>query len=737
MMAGKTTSRLRAGPAELAVMASVVLAACGGGSGSPDSPAPAGDASMGGSAGQDGGGGNAGAVPDAGGDATKDVSPDLGSGGSAGSAGSAGGMGGSAGSAGADAGFVLPPSVSCDPQGDACQSLAASPDIHASFRKDYYLPVNEYNEPTPVPKDGGRFHIAALSKVSGDVTGVLLNGQNVDQMLVEPKMEWYHVWPTTLKAGEPVWFAFHSRDPAWDSASSGQIEIQTTAGKAVDGAFAVESTPAPLTYVTTTDDYKTFLVYVRNQGSTAQEVTGLLLNGRDVLAGGVACVPNKQIAPGESTMFTIPLCTPAKPGDPWTVVVTYANAPAAVGVGRVIKSHFMVEAWSAGSDCAFPGATGSTFAAHEAAGFDTQYMYWGNNGACGYDGAQIANTVAPSMGDFFVLVGDNFLGQSNPETAITDTSAVAGFLTGDESDGQVYVNGVPPAAEKAANARQLWSMYPDLPVYNGGKTNKNVGSFAGMTDIQGMDYYVAACAPHITAWGTHPPLRGAYDYLRNMRNNHMPLPTWMYAQGLHGGWNRAVLGIEIHVQPDPQEILVQAMSVVAAGGKGMMWFQTSQLEAKHSAPRWNAISAINWTLRGVGPLLREGDLSGAATVDGKVLVEAIRARKAMVVPIINVDFASAPTDVACAAVATEAMVPHWTLNSIAPTVRVQVPGDLGVADVFEVLDGAVVDSSAPWAVDQRELRFEGVPLSNDTPVRLIVLASSKDLRSEVAAAMAH
>jgi hypothetical protein len=124
-------------------------------------------------------------------------------------------------------------------------------------------------------------------------------------------------------------------------------------------------------------------------------------------------------------------------------------------------------------------------------------------------------------------------------------------------------------------------------------------------------------------------------------------------------------------------------------------------------------------------------------VDGNVLVEAIRSRAAMVVPIINIDFANAPTDVACAAVATESMVPHWTLNSIAPTVRVQVPQDLGVADVFEVLDGAVIDPSAPWALAQRELRFEGVALSNDTPVRLIVLASSNDLRSEVAAAMAH
>jgi len=43
--------------------------------------------------------------------------------------------------------------------------------------------------------------------------------------------------------------------------------------------------------------------------------------------------------------------------------------------------------------------------------------------------------------------------------------------------------------------------------------------------VQGIDFYVAACAPHITAWGFGVPLRGAYDYLRNTRDNHMPLPT--------------------------------------------------------------------------------------------------------------------------------------------------------------------------------------------------------------------
>ena len=44
-------------------------------------------------------------------------------------------------------------------------------------------------------------------------------------------------------------------------------------------------------------------------------------------------------------------------------------------------------------------------------------------------------------------------------------------------------------------------------------TNKHVGVFAGMADIQGIDFYNAACAPHITEFGVIQ-LRGPYDYLR-------------------------------------------------------------------------------------------------------------------------------------------------------------------------------------------------------------------------------
>ena len=52
--------------------------------------------------------------------------------------------------------------------------------------------------------------------------------------------------------------------------------------------------------------------------------------------------------------------------------------------------------------------------------------------------------------------------------------------------------------------------------------------------------YIAACAPHIQEWLFYPPLRGAYDYVRLTRDNHLPNPSWLYSQGLSTVWDAKV-----------------------------------------------------------------------------------------------------------------------------------------------------------------------------------------------------
>jgi hypothetical protein len=110
-----------------------------------------------------------------------------------------------------------------------------------------FVPEADYNEVGTRPVNGGRFHIAGISAVTGRVTGLRLNGQDADSLLPQvDKLEWYHVWPQQVVAGQPVWVAFHSRNPAWDTASSATIRVTTSAGDALDGTFTVATTPATL-----------------------------------------------------------------------------------------------------------------------------------------------------------------------------------------------------------------------------------------------------------------------------------------------------------------------------------------------------------------------------------------------------------------------------------------------------------------------------------------------------------
>ena len=105
------------------------------------------------------------------------------------------------------------------------------------------------------------------------------------------------------------------------------------------------------------------------------------------------------------------------------------------------------------------------------------------------------------------------------------------------------------------------------PSYTGGHFNTFNGAFSGGSDIQGMDYYVAGCAPHATAFMQTMRFQGAYDYLYNSRQNMKPLPTWGYSQAFCTDcWENYAL--------NGNELVGQMASVVSAGAKGLMLFQS-------------------------------------------------------------------------------------------------------------------------------------------------------------------
>lgn len=641
--------------------------------------------------------------------------------------------------------WLIPPAIACAPAAPTCPEPAASDTtVRASYRKDAWLP--SYQEDGDAPTSGGRFHVAAIAATTGTITKVTVDGLDVSTLAtpdLKPSIEWAHVWPKKVVAGEPVWIQFHSRAAKWDSASTGAFKIETDAGVAAEGTFPVAKTTVPITWVTTTPDRATALVHVQNRDTAARTIERLLVNGRDVTAS--ACLAEKTLAAGETTLITIPLCAPWKLGDAWTVAVEYADAPTAVGVGRVVTPVYPIEAWNNTGECPWPGPGGKA-ANYEAivknGGVDTLYTHAGVCGACGCDTYTLLNDTLPKAGIRTLVTSD--LGKSTGKgTKLTNLASVAAFSTGDESDGSVFVDAsgsddrqVSAPAKKANDSEDLWGWYPEVPTFNGGKTNKNIGTFAGMADVQGMDFYIGACAPHITRFGTDYPLRGPYDYLKNTRENHMPLPTWLYAQGLSPAWHKEVevSGVKLvdyYASPSASEILVQGMHVVAAGAKGFLWFQVNQDRAKESPAAWQAIVKTNAMVRRVREHLREGDVAGLAKTSGKALVEAIRARDAIVVPVVDEDTTAKPTDVACNTATSAAAVPRWKFAAQTLAVEVSIPNDFGVAEVFEITADGPKDFTS-IAASGRTLTLSSVALDEATPVRLFVIARTKEVRAAAA-----
>ena len=301
------------------------------------------------------------------------------------------------------------------------------------------------------------------------------------------------------------------------------------------------------------------------------------------------------------------------PGRVWSVV-----AGSGWG-GRVVPEVFPIEVWPYSGDCPVEGAPGATPDAVQSAkklGVDSAYI--GSNSQCGLPNA-VADALAKQNLPSTVMVPHNFM------PAVQNRSNVLGVFIGDEVDGDMGDN-LRRSSPALSNKN-----YPEIPTYQGGKTNGHIGSYSGITDIQGMDAYIGACAPTIVPVIDPLPITYTYLYLKNTRNNHMPLPTWLYSQLYSQAWSYQAHGTEIAAQV--------AMTVIA-GGKGVTLFQSLQQEIEKQGP--TQLAPIQRALQSIKALkepLRTGSLGGASisttAKSADVLYDAIRSPEKLLFVVLN------------------------------------------------------------------------------------------------------
>jgi hypothetical protein len=716
---------------------------CSSGEGSGGGGASAGAGGTGASAGQAGTGatGTGGAATGGtAGTAGTGASGETGGSGGTGAAGSAGegasaGASGQGGSGGIAA-SILPADVVCQPTASACDPSQTDTNVYASYRKDFFYPHYQEGDvisPIPAPTTGGRFQITGVASKGGKVTSVWIDGTNVSDLLTQRRIDWHHVYPLSLVAGEAFWVNFHSREGSWDGAQSGHLTVETEEGKAFDGTFAYAVNQVPLKYVAFADDYRTLIVHIENRTQSPVTLTKLLHNGRDVTA--TACLGSNVLEPGVPTLIAVPLCNPAEPGDPWTVTALTNNAPPSTAGGRVIRTFFPVETWQREQDCPYPSYNTSFYEDHRAHGFDTFFTR-----------PTTAVTCAASFGgtfDTFELLGP--LAQTHDYHAVftfehpshflpfPDVSRLAVAFHADECDDELLDDGYPKPETRAQYARRTWETWPDLPTYIGGSRGRYNGAFAGATDIQGFDYYVAACAPHITVAGTHPPLRGAFDQLFLVHENHMPHTTWAYTQALHGGWNTTipVIGTTVYRQPTAAEYRIQALSVLMAGSKGIMYFQTPKDMIDMFPETWVEVGKTNREIHGIKPFLLEGDLQQVIDVPDQFIATVLRSREAMVVVLFSLHTPVKPLEWQCLA----AQDVHWGWGPSQVTIPVEVPPDFPVDAIYELRGGQLLPAN--HTVAGRTVTFPDVALDEQNVGRVFVMLSDAALEDEMLHRMSY
>ncbi|HCH64427.1 MAG TPA: hypothetical protein DFR83_16595, partial [Deltaproteobacteria bacterium] len=383
--------------------------------------------------------------------------------------------------------------ASCSPTAaNTCDLPTVAAGTWTAYRKDASFPDAIYNEYTDSPSDGGRVHVLATAAASGTLTTVTIDGidiHTIDTPTAEepPPLDWAHVWPIEVVAGQPIWVSFHSRSSRWDRAHTARLVVETNSGTAVDTDFTVAESPLQLTSVTTAQGGATRVLFLRNDGTAPLTLDRILLDGID--ATDAACIATPTLEPGAVARVTVPLCTAASPGSLWSAIVTTTEGMAAVAGGRMIPESFPIEAWNNTTECPWPGGNDANAEAMSAMGIDTHYLHGGvcNDDACNCDEQTLIETIYGASDSLRTLVTRG-VARDLPDTL--STTGIAAFSTGDESDGELFEEdpespdfGAPKPAIGARESRILWERFPEVPTFNGGMTNGHIGTFAGMADI--------------------------------------------------------------------------------------------------------------------------------------------------------------------------------------------------------------------------------------------------------------
>jgi hypothetical protein len=600
-------------------------------------------------------------------------------------------------------------------------------------RKDVFLPYNLYPEVGFPDPNGARIHlVATLSGLTQPISSILINGQDMLKLQVG-KYDFFdwgkHMYdPATAQ----LWIAFHSRNQDWISGNKPlQIQVTDSKGNCVTGSYVPVAQDLAITWITPYEDTKMtqnkWIMHVHNYGSEPHVVNDILFSSNSVAKSSSRAFPI-LLKSGEHAVISFTSKSSFTRGNLFTSVVKATSIQNAKNFtiangGRVPDSRFPIEVWPRSADCPIPSINDTNWNELKSHGIDTVYYSGADfQQSCHSDYSYIIEHW-PNFEPFYVW--------TDPDTASKVSPKMQEFISaiqlGDENDGDPNAELV----ESLQVSMKTAELFPNILTYQGGKTNRHMGEFAGITDIQGVDAYIGGCAPAIIENSATLHLQHSYAYLKNARDNHMPLPSISYSQ-LYWKWSTV---------PSASEIILEMGSVLASGSKGMTLFQSYQPLFESNRADWDGpiknmlLSIANPTVRNI---LRTGDIQGLKlstsegsnfdaegfVTPGPSIMEIIRNDKYIMVVFINSN-ASGFNYLLCH-VNTRT---HWNFSPHTVQ-RAEIDlgsdvnaGSINVASLSEVVGGKIVpvSSDVSRSLSGNQLILQNIELQSAFPVRIFLI----------------
>jgi hypothetical protein len=527
------------------------------------------------------------------------------------------------------------------------------------------------------PVNGRRLHLVVplADATDAELGSVVLNGEqllNLDTSSTADisTLHWarVHMNANPKTAARVLWISLHTSNLTWLGLGAGTdggdhpTAHLTVAVAAQNGTMLFSGkvdVPAvegglQLTSFATRAGGAEAVLHLHNAGDDTRQLMSVAVDGAEVAVKPAA----KTVPPGGHVVLVAKFPVPKVIGEVWTVRLVQSGRgagaddplpPSGYG-GRTPPERFPVMVWPHSTDCPLPGVSDANYQQLETMGVDSIFYTGEDFGkSCGSLNPQPLSEYISKLSNTSQV---HLFTDPSVATGITPAAKLASrvdaVFVGDEVDGDVDAEHLRNGALRGAIA--AYAAAPGVLSYQGSKTVRNVGAFAGITDVQGADAYSAACAPTLAAAMWPLPVDYSLLYLRNARDNTVPQPMWGYAQLYSDAWS---------YQANSYELVAQIGQAVLAGSKALMLFQSeqSQFEQHDVQSLATAIQGV----KTVGEVLRLGDVDavGVAVSGGKALVQAIRSPDQLVVAVVNAN-AHGYSNLLCH---TQVVDRHWNYRA--------------------------------------------------------------------------